>query len=340
MTAVLGIAIEDGRVYAVLVSRRRVAWAAEAPFVAPGDLAQVLAALAGERPRGVRRARVALSPTHARVKAVDGLPPLAPADLAAHVRLHSRRYFVQNGIPLVTAAHRAGGPGDGAAVLAAAPLPLLEAVIAGLEAAGLVCETIAPAQALNGAAGMDLAARVATVSRHPLDLVPDAARVAMAAREARALRRWTAAAAAALLVLAASALGRMRADGQAAEQLLGALGPAAESALVVQRDLEITVAALADLRAAEGSGVGAARTLARLAQALSDSAFLSYVQLQEDGTVRLSGLAVSAARTLAQLDRAGFRGATLDGPVMREFAAGRERERFTIVVRHPPDGAP
>ncbi len=48
------------------------------------------------------------------VKTIAGLPKLSRCDLAAHVRVNSRRYFLQNGHPLVTDAR----PTPGGALIA------------------------------------------------------------------------------------------------------------------------------------------------------------------------------------------------------------------------------
>src|SRR5206468_6866954 len=77
-----------------------------------------------------------------------------------------------------------------------------------------------------------------------------------------------------------------------------------------------------------------AARLARITAALPDSSFLTSLTLDASGTGVLTGLARRAADVVARLEA---RGAVvhprLDGPVLRETAAGKEWERFTIVFR-------
>jgi hypothetical protein len=308
----LHITVEPKRVAAGLVRRGRTVWAAESAYADASDLVQVLAQLAAERPQGVRRARGELGPGVARLKTVEGLPAVSRGDLAAHVRLHSRRYFIQNGIPLVTdAASTASGP-----LLAAAPAPLVEAVVSGLAAAGLECAALTPSGAPQ------------------LSLLPDEAKRRSRDRDARSLRRLAAAAALSVVLAAAAWVGSLLRAERGAREQLARLGPGAEAALAVRRDLEAVTTALTTLASAEPVAGGLVTLLARVTAALPDSAFLASIRLDSTGVVRLTGYARSAPRVLAQMERiAGATGAALDGPTMREVVGGREWERFAITFR-------
>jgi len=317
----LVIRVEAERVSATLLRRGRPVWAAEAGYRDADDLGAVLAALAAERPAATRAARVTLDPAVARLKEVAGLPKLARADLAAHVQLHSRRYFCQNGVPLVTDAL----PRKGGALLAAAPLPLVTAICDGLAAAGLACHDIVPD------------------ARASLSLLPGERRAARARDQRRTLLRWAAAALMAC-ALAASAwtLALVRAEREA-RSALAAMRVPLTAAVAVRRDLDGATEALAVLdRAATPSG--AAAFLATLARVLPDSAFLVSAELAQGGTVRLSGYAPRAAAVAAALERAHLvRAPTFEGPVTRETVLGHERERFTLAARMGTsvmDGAP
>jgi len=347
----LGIAVEEGRVSAAALRLGRLVWAAEATYADVTDLAHVLASLAAERPRGHRRARVALGPGLARVKEVDGLPKLRRADLVAHVRLTSRRYFLQNGVALVTDALplRARPGGGGRALLAAAPLPLVEAVTTGLEAAGLACDAIIPSQTLariaaasEGDERFGDARTVAMARRWQLVLAPDGARAERARRDRRALGVWALLATASMVLAGASWFGASLRQERTTVREIARLRPAFEVALDVRRDLDATTEALGVLAAAERTRHFRARVLASLADALPDSAFLVNLRLNADGTGSMAGYAPRAAVLVTRLGRSQrFQDLALDGPVTREAVAGREWERFAVRFREArTEGSP
>jgi Tfp pilus assembly protein PilN len=129
----------------VAVERGRVTWAAERALDGAGEIAAALAELAAERPRGFRRARVALAGELVRVKVLSGFPRLSAAKLDRAVALQASRWFLRNGHPLVTRAVRLGGAG---CVLAAAvERQALEAVGDGAARAGLKCDGVGTAVA-------------------------------------------------------------------------------------------------------------------------------------------------------------------------------------------------
>lgn len=331
----VGIAIEAGRVSAVALRGRRTVWAAEAPYDGAEDLERALAALAAERPRRARIAAVGLGPDVARVKTLEGLPRLPHMQLAAHVRLYSRRYFLQNGVPLVTDAT----PLDtkqtpGRAIAAAAPTPIIEAIARGLEAAGVECRTIVPFTLLKAGTASDpfAAARVVALARDaPLALLPDATRISRVAAGKRSLVRWAALAAASVALAVVVWFAAQIRDERAATHELERLTPAVEAAIAMRSDLDATTDALAILARVSAGRAHRARQLAELAHALPDSAFLVSLRLEPDGRGSLAGYAPSAAQVLARLERAGaLAHPTFDGPVTREVVAGRERERFAI----------
>jgi hypothetical protein len=303
------VTVEEGRITATLRRLGRPVWAASACYAGTDDLASALAALAAERPARARAARVTLDPAVARIKEVPTLPRLSRRDLAAHVQLHSRRYFLQNGVPLVTDALPLEG---GGARLAAAPLPLVTAVCDGLAAAGLACTDIVPADEPG------------------LSLLPAPQRTARAHDQRRVLVRWAMAALFASLLAGAAWVGsKVRAERAAQEALARMRAPLA-AALAVRRDLDAATEALGVLHAAAAPSSSAA-FLATLATALPDSAFLVTVELAAGGTVRLAGYAPRAAAVAAALERARLlRAPAFEGRVTRETVLGRERERFTL----------
>lgn len=350
---VLGIAVERGRLRAVALRRGRVAWAGEASYDGEADLIEVLTHLATDRPRGMRFARIALDPEVSRLKVLERLPALSAFTLASHVALQPKRYFLMNGIPLVTDAVRVhdGIRRRSTIVLAgAAPEPLIAALTTGLRAAGLEAVSIAPAAAyrastdqLDRAAAVDSetahfrAAAAAALTSPVLNLQPQELRAARLRQRRRSMRFWALACAISwILAAAAHAVGLWRAQRRANLELDG-LSRSAAQALRLRADLAATSAALAQLHGYDAGRVRPAVVLADIARALPDSAFVTALRLDERGGGVIVGFAPSAggvARRLAGI--AGFREVRLEGPVTREVVDGLARERFAIRFSRVP----
>lgn len=356
MRRALGISVEERWVRAVVLAGGRVAWAAEAEYAGLEDLADVLARLAAERPRGTRSARVALGAGLAQLKVVDRLPRLPARDLAAHVALQPRRYFLANGVPLVTdaVAHgRRNGTLHRAALLAAAPEPLIEAVAAGVRAAGLAVEWIAPVGALGAMSEADASAALdplgegaaryvgafaAAASRDSaLTLLPPAMRRRSARLRTASARRWLIVGACSMALAAIGHVAALARQGARAERELLRVHVALEQAVAGRRDLDAATEALAFLGRQEAGRPRRAALLARVARALPDSAFLAAMRLDADGRGTFVGYAPRAADVVAALERvSGIIAPSLDGPVTREVLGGREWDRFTVRFRTRP----
>lgn len=134
MSPLMGLGVSRTGVRAVVLDRGRVIWAAERPVAGIEELATALADLAAERPRGVRRARVALDGELVQAKVLEGFPRLSPAKLQRAVALQLGRWFLKNGKPLSAGAVSLGG---GRVLAAAAEHEALDAVGDGLAQAGL-----------------------------------------------------------------------------------------------------------------------------------------------------------------------------------------------------------
>jgi hypothetical protein len=136
----LGVVISRTALRVVAVERGRVTWAAERPLDGAGEIAAALAELAAERPKGFRRARVAMAGDLVQVKLLPGFPRLPAAKLDRAVALQTGRWFLKNGHPLVTSAVRLVG--DGGVLAAAVERQALEAVWDGAARAGLRCDGV------------------------------------------------------------------------------------------------------------------------------------------------------------------------------------------------------
>ncbi len=150
MTAasVLGLSVGPSAVRAVLVERRSgaVHWAGTAPYNGVADLGEVVARLAAEAGAPVRHARVALEREVLQLRAVNPAPPLRAGAARAYVALEAPRLFRRNGSSLVTDAVIVPlGKDTRALWAAAAPEPLVRAVLKGCAEAGLAVHGVTPA---------------------------------------------------------------------------------------------------------------------------------------------------------------------------------------------------
>jgi hypothetical protein len=152
MTVSLGIAVGADRIRAVALRAGRIVAATEAE-VGPGDslsaaLAELLAGV--PLPRFPRpRVVVALGPTLAQTRRIAGLPPLEDGKLLAQVvREGAGKFFLRNGVPLVTTGVRVVEPGTVWA--AALDERAVRAVEAGCRTAGVRVDRFVPAVAVLG----------------------------------------------------------------------------------------------------------------------------------------------------------------------------------------------
>jgi len=145
---ILGLAVGSTVVRAVLVERRTgaVRWAGTAPYTGVEDLGEVVARLAAEAGVPVRRARVVLDREILQLRTIAPAPPLKPGAARAYVALEAPRLFRRNGWPLLTDAVIVPlGKDTRALWAAAAPEPLVRAVLDGCAQAGLAVDGVTPA---------------------------------------------------------------------------------------------------------------------------------------------------------------------------------------------------
>ncbi len=142
----IGLAIGEGALRAVGVVGDHVRWAVEVERAPEETLAAALDALIKRCPipRWPRpRVIAAVGPAASQVKRLTGLPPLRdPRDLTAAVRESTRRFFLQNGTPLLTTDLEPLAPGE--AWAAAIEAPVVDAVALACRSAGLKLVRIVP----------------------------------------------------------------------------------------------------------------------------------------------------------------------------------------------------
>jgi hypothetical protein len=155
----IGIAVAADGVRVVGVRRGRLLWALEAAQHGETGVGATLDALLAAAPLARRfraRVSVAIGPSLSQVKRLRGLPPLvSPQALSQLVREGAGRFFMRNGIPLLTTGVRVVGPGEVWA--AAVDQQTVQEVEAACRRRGLRLRAIAPAAvALGGAVVGDL----------------------------------------------------------------------------------------------------------------------------------------------------------------------------------------
>jgi len=192
----------------------------------------------------------------------------------------------------------------------------------------------APLAELGDRAPHLAAAYASAIGRPRLELLPASARLARGRDRRRRLLRVMALGLALWLVAGATYVGRLGWVLRAATNSLGRAQPALDSALALRRELDAGCATLATIAAARAGRSRRLELWGALTRSLSDSVYLVSLTVAPDGTVRLAGLAPSAARVLAQLERLPqLSHVRLEGPASREAVpGGGERERFTIVA--------
>ncbi|HWZ28403.1 MAG TPA: PilN domain-containing protein [Gemmatimonadales bacterium] len=142
---VLGLAVEAAVVRAALVEGRRLTWAGSAPYAGLRDLAEVIARLAGEAGRPVKRVRVALARDVVQLRTVHPAPRLKARDVPKYVALDAGRLFRKNGVPLVSSGALIPiSKTDRALWAAATSEPLVKAILDGCAQAGIIVEAVAP----------------------------------------------------------------------------------------------------------------------------------------------------------------------------------------------------
>lgn len=113
MSIRIGLAVSMDSVRMVAVRDERILWAGESPIDDDSPLERAVAKLLGQItvPRWPRpRVFAAIGPAQAQVKRLTGLPPITDARVVAKlVRESPGRFFLKNGIPLMTTGVRLAG---------------------------------------------------------------------------------------------------------------------------------------------------------------------------------------------------------------------------------------
>jgi hypothetical protein len=290
-------------------------WAGEAGYESPADLTEVVARLAAAPSERCRHLRVTVERPPAQTRTLTNLPPVRDRELASLVATQAGRFFRRNGATLVTDAVWITNGKAHLTQAAAVEEPLLVAIVAGAEQAGLVVESISPA-------GLS----------PELQLLPAAERAVRLRAGRRSVIRLVALAFA--VWLTAGALFGIRLIKERRD--VDAELTAADAPLAALRDVrlemraaETMVITLADAKRSRGQALA---TLARMRAAIPDSAVLTAYTWRADGSGLVAGAGRRAADVLAAVERShAVVNPRIEGAIVREAIAGRDWERFTIV---------
>jgi Tfp pilus assembly protein PilN len=295
--------------------RGEVTWAGEAGYESLQDLTDTIARLAAEAGESCRRLAVTLERPPVQTRTLTDLPPVKERELGALVAHQSARFFRKNGHPLVTDALWAANGRGRVAHAAAIEEPIVEAIVAGARAAGLVLEGLAP---------VDCPA--------PLMLLPSSERVARARAQRKLLRRLGLATGVVWTIVLGLEVGRLVWERRANDREFASLQAPLAAVLTARRELHDAEATLLAVASVERDRNRSLEALGALAHALPDSAVLTSVTWNTGGYETLTGYARSAADVLARIERISVsRDPRFGGPVVNEAIAGRDWQRFTIV---------
>ncbi len=309
--------VNGTRVSADLVRGARTLWSGEAGYSGMEDLAEVIARIAVEpqlvRPRTAVRVQVERPVMQSRV--LHDLPPVSKAALRPMVERQAHRYFRRNGKPLVVdACYLGGGKPARAVQLVAIEEPVITAIVAGVRAAGLTLERVAPA---------GLSPALSLLPPDERDRRRRERRLSLRRLGAAALGMW-------ILVAGLSAASAVR-QTKAAERELALLAEPVAALARVKRETARADAVAGQLAADAARRGELSVLLAGITAALPDSAFLTSLTVPERHRGYLGGYARRTSEVVARLERSGLvREPRIDGSLGREVIAGIEWERFNI----------
>jgi hypothetical protein len=344
MRLVVGLAIERDRLRAVGVRGARVVWGVDAPITDVTQLGGALGAFLVQLPIrkfGRPRVTVALGATYAQTKRLAGLPPIGDARvLAKTVQEHAARFFLKNGVPLVTTSVRldANGHPWGAALQKS----VVDTVVSACRASRLELSGIVPAVdvakpevaalAPLGDEAMEFAAAYgAAVMSGALTWRAGAAADEQAPRW-RVTTIACAAGLALILAVLAPGLGARVTEHRAIAHLATIAGPA-HAAQRVARDNDLVTRALGEVASFDRGRRPATLLMAALANALPEGAALLALHVDSAGG-SVVAFAPRAGALLTRLETVpGLAAPEITGPVTRETAGGHEVERVTVRFR-------
>jgi hypothetical protein len=344
VSLVIGLAIDRDRLRAVGVRGARVVWGVDAPITGSTPLGDALAAFLGRLPVrrfGRPRVTVALGASFAQTKRLAGLPPIGDERvLAKTVGEHAARFFLKNGVPLVTTSVRLDAKGQpwGAALQKDVVDTIVNVCRAShLELTGIVPAVdvskpdVAALAPLGGEALEFAAAYGAAVT--PGALVWRTR--AVADEQAPRWRVTTIAGAASLaltLAVVAPGLGARVAEHRAIAHLT-TIAALTRTAQRTARDNDLVTRALGEVASFDRGRRSVTVLMAALARALPDGAAMLALHVDSAGG-SVVAFTPRAGALLTRLETVpGLAAPEITGPVTRETAGGHDVERVTVRCR-------
>jgi hypothetical protein len=341
---IVGVSIESDGLHAVGVRRARVLWAVEARRGDEVPLGEALAAFLGALPVGRfarPRATVAVGPTYAQTKRLAGLPALGDERvLARTVSEHAERFFLRDGVPLVTTSVRLDA--DGRPWAAALQKDAVDTIVTACQTSRLRLAGIVPAVDVGQPKAGGLASLGANAQQYATAygaaVIPGALTWRAHPMAVHDAPRWrvTAAASATIgalgLALVAPGVSAHVVEQRAITHLVAVAGPSG-TARRMARDIELVTGALSEVGTFDRGRRPATMLLADLARVLPDGAALLALHVDSVGG-SIVALTPQAAALLTHLERVpGLAAPEITGPVTREIAGGHDLERVTVRFR-------
>jgi hypothetical protein len=341
---VVGLSIESDELHAVGVRGARVLWAVEATRGDEVPLGEALVAFLGALPvgrLGRPRTTVAVGPVYAQTKRLAGLPALGDERvLAKTVSEHAERFFLRDGVPLVTTSVRLDA--DGRPWAAALRKNVVDTIVTACQTSRLRLVGIVPAVDVGQPKAGGLASLGANARQYATAygaaVIPGALTWRAHPMAEHGAPRWrvTAAASATIvalgLALLAPGISALMAEHHAVARLAAIAGPS-ETARRMARDVELVTGALSEVGAFDRGRRPVTVLLADLARALPDGAALLGLHVDSVGG-SIVALTPQAAALLTHLERVpGLAAPEITGPVTREIAGGHDLQRVTVRFR-------
>jgi hypothetical protein len=344
MSLVIGLAIERDRLRAVGVLGGRVLWGMDAPIADPASLGDALNGFLGKLPLGRfgrPRLTVALDATFAQTKRLAGLPPIGDErELARTVSEHATRFFLKNGVPLVTTSVRRDAAGQPWA--AALQKNVVDMIVSACRASRLELSGIVPAidvakpevaaLAPLGQEAMGFAAAYGAA------VTPGALTWRTRVTSEATAPRWrivtiaSACALALLLAVLAPGLGARVAEHRAIAHLV-AIARATQAAQRIAHDNDLVTGALGEVAVFDRGRRPMTVLMSQLAYVLPDNSALLALHVDSAGG-SVVALTPRAGALLTRLERVpGLAAPEITGPVTRETARGHDVERVTVRFR-------
>jgi hypothetical protein len=344
VSLVVGLAIERDHLRAVGLRGTRVLWGVDAALSDQTALGPALVAFLATLPLGRfarPRVTVALDSAFAQTKRLAGLPALGDERLLARtVHEHAARFFLKNGVPLVTTSVRLDA--DGRPWAAALQKNVVDTIVTACRSSRVMLRGIVPAADVARPAAVALTSlgRDASLftAAYGAAVTSDALTWRAGSAAEHEVPRWrlvvavsAVAVTLALAVLAPGLAARM-AERRAIAHL-AAIASASGAARGVARENELVTRALGEVGAFDRGRRPVTGLMAALARALPDGAALLALHV-DSASGSIVVLAPRAGLLLTRLERVpGIAAAEITGPVTRETTGGRELERATVRFR-------